>query len=101
MQEVAEENGLDVVKQLADNPIGTKLPTTEETRTMEQEEKLSRRYIFSLCIFLSIVLGISTSFFVEMEWLMPRLGRYKGGVGQKVDGWNRVDMRAVLKGRGR
>ncbi len=42
MQQVAEENGLDVVNKLAENPVGSKLPS-EETRSTEQEDKLSRR----------------------------------------------------------
>lgn len=45
MQQVAEENGLDVLKQLENNPVGTELPSaTEDTRTIEQEDKLSKRY---------------------------------------------------------
>ena len=44
MQQVAEENGLDVVNKLAENPVGSKLPSAEETQRTEQEEKLSRRY---------------------------------------------------------
>ena len=42
MQQVAEENGLDVIEALKNNPVGTTLPTVE-TRTVEQEDKLSRR----------------------------------------------------------
>ena len=45
MQQVAEENGLDVVKQLENNPIGTKVPTAEGSQTLEQEDKLSRRHV--------------------------------------------------------
>ena len=42
MQQVAEENGLDIVNKLEENPISSKIPTVD-TLTHEQEDKLSRR----------------------------------------------------------
>ena len=56
MQQVAEENGLDVVKQLENNPIGTKLPTAEETRSTEQEDKLSKRQVQTAAALASVII---------------------------------------------
>ncbi|XP_064399076.1 charged multivesicular body protein 1a-like [Halichondria panicea] len=45
MTRVAEENGLEVIQQLSDNPVATGTPQTGEgaTLTTDQEDQLSRR----------------------------------------------------------
>ena len=54
MQQVAEENGLDVVNKLEEHPVSSKIPTVD-TLTHEQEEKLSRRYISLIFIVVAMV----------------------------------------------
>ena len=46
MREVAEENGLEVLEQLAENPVSTRAPTDPaglDTLTGAEEDRLSSR----------------------------------------------------------
>ena len=45
MKQVAEENGMEVLDKLADNPIGSEVPEASSNLTSEQEDKLSRRFV--------------------------------------------------------
>lgn len=44
MREVAEENGLEFINKIDENPVSNKEPSAG-TLTTEEEDKLSRRYL--------------------------------------------------------
>ena len=41
---MAEENGMEVLDKLADNPVSSKDPVGVETLSSQQEDRLSSRY---------------------------------------------------------
>lgn len=55
MREVAEENGLEVLNKIDENPVSNREPTAG-TLTTEEEEKLTRRYLsYKLLSYLHII----------------------------------------------
>ena len=50
MKEVAEQNGLEVLDKLADNPVSTEIPGAATSLTTAEEDKLSRRFVCCVCV---------------------------------------------------